>query len=342
MKRISLILSFTLWFSSNVAFSQTSAQKKSANIELQATISSDLMKHTPASYPRDYDHDAFAFSNNGDYLFVLSDTQFAILDSKTAEVIKSFPTVKPKNVYCRGFLVNKNNNLQVAIQVDNKNIVIISDVEKASTSILDVKDKKIYAERSIIPTKDEFTSMDFSKDGKEFYAKNVEQNKISVYRTSTGELSRVIPSQSGDIYILSGCDNEVLYKSGLDCEIRNLQTNELIRKYTWKQPKSFGIYDRHTGIEDAKGKSFLNKIIQKMEIEYIQGYTIPNTDSYLFDIPISGKQLAVVFNSNGESVPLPQKDDQVFMDDDYQFNFSPDGRYMVIKNNGAWEIWAIK
>jgi hypothetical protein len=121
-----------------------------------------------------------------------------------------------------------------------------------------------------------------------------------------------------------------------------LQTNELIRKYTWKQPKSFGIYDRHTGIEDAKGKSFLNKIIQKMEIEYIQGYTIPNTDSYLFDIPISGKQLAVVFNSNGESVPLPQKDDQVFMDDDYQFNFSPDGRYMVIKNNGAWEIWAIK
>lgn len=306
MKRISLILSFTLWFSSNVAFSQTSAQKKSANIELQATISSDLMKHTPASYPRDYDYGNFIFSNNGDYLFVLTDTQFAILDSKTAEVIKSFPTVKPKNVYCRDFLVNKNNNLQVAIRVDKKHIVIISDVEKASTSILDIKDKKIYAERSIIPTKDEFTTTAFSEDGREFYANDVLSKKNRVYKTSTGEFSRTISD---------------------------------------KEEKSFFFWDYYDiKAEDTKGKSLLSQIIKGTGSEYTRGYAIPNTDSYLFDIPMSSslQQLAVVFNSNGDSVPLPQKDDKVLMDKDHQFNFSPDGRYMVIKNNGAWEIWAIK
>lgn len=306
MKRISLFLTLALWFSSSAAFSQTSKQESIGQIELQATISSDLMKHTPSSLPRDYDCWNFAFSNNGDYLFVLSDTQFAILDTKTAKVIKSFPTVRPKNTYGRSLLLNKNNNLQVAIQVDRKHIVIISDVEKAATSILDIKDKKIYAERSIIPTKDGYTTTGFSEDGREFYATAVLSKKKWVYKTSTGEFSRFISDSESKSFFF-----------GYFYEIKD---------------------------GDTKGKSLLDQIKKGTGSEYTRGYAIPNTDSYLFDIPTrsSLQHLAVVFNSSGDSVPLPQKDDKVIMDREHQFNFSSDGRYMVINNNGVWEIWAFK
>lgn len=208
-------------------------------------IQIESAKRKDGTYPSPYlkmDRN-IRFSPNGDYLFILRDSEkmdgkFIVYNTNEKRIEKTFKIAKTGMYLTERFVINPKNIYQVAVTVNNKEVVVIENwreaqedafIKKGSQGVLRIKAATQYGGQYA-----------FSDDGKNLYIMEDEKTPLKKVDLASGKTSTITPPNGKKFYYRNesnpfiGNDEALIVSengSQKTAEIYHIPTSQITRTY---------------------------------------------------------------------------------------------------------------